>query len=178
MPAEGGGKPMECIRKIPNKNKMIVGLQQTINQQIGYITNVGRSHLDDNDFKQNYDELDVMCFDKNQFAQKLYDFGKKPSVEDVVYQEGMKKHQSEQNFAQALKKAENREIEEEFSKLCLNRLHKVHSVEHLAMRVGNAKEHHRIALQRTLGQSMEQDVGDILPQSIFDPGTGLISENV
>lgn len=53
---------------------MIIGLQAKLDEQIGYVSKIGSTHLADNEFlkKKQYDELDVMCFDRNRFAQNLF----------------------------------------------------------------------------------------------------------
>jgi hypothetical protein len=49
---------------------MIIGLEQKLDDQLGYVSAVGKTHLAENEFYANkkYDELDVVCFDNEQFV--------------------------------------------------------------------------------------------------------------
>ena len=61
---------------------MIVGLQNRLDDHIGYVEQIGQTHLQENEFfsKGKYDNMDVVCFDKNKFVHDLH----KNDVEDTV----------------------------------------------------------------------------------------------
>ena len=73
LPSHDGPQGGKGIRHLTDSGQTIIGLQQKLDEQISYINDVGRTHLADNDFRsqKQYDELDVVHFDKNEFGMRL-----------------------------------------------------------------------------------------------------------
>ena len=68
----------------------------------------------------------------------------KPDIEDTLIQEHVAKVNHEKDVHAMLRNAEQRETEEEFTKLCINRLAKTHNIEHYKA----AKEKHLLSLRK------------------------------
>ena len=117
------GKGKYPLRELKESGQMIVGLQQHLDEQVGFVSKVGGTHLSDNVYfrKKKYDEMDVVCFDRDKFLRNLH----KNDVEDSVIIYNLERKASRENFDKVIKNAEKREIEEEFTRLCINRLSKV-----------------------------------------------------
>ena len=66
-PQHGGSR---FTRRLKSTGKMIVGLQQRLDNQMGYVSQVGETHLKDNMYFKNgmYDNLDVVNFDQERFV--------------------------------------------------------------------------------------------------------------
>lgn len=62
-----GPQKHKFARALKDNGKIIVGLQQKLDEQLGFVSEIGKSHLADNQFFTNkkYDELDVVCFDQD-----------------------------------------------------------------------------------------------------------------
>ena len=143
-PQHGGNR---FTRRLKSTGKMIVGLQQRLDNQMGYVSEVGQTHLKDNMYFKNgmYDNLDVVNFDQERFIQNLH----MADAEDVVIQHNIKLKEDRANFESALKNAEKREIDEEFNNLCVKRLKRLHRSDTLKA----AAKNHALALAKAQASS-------------------------
>lgn len=149
-------------RHLKAEERMVIGLGQRVEDQIRYVNNVGRTHLHDNDFrnKRNYDELDVVCFDRARFMQRLK---KLEDRDPVTFKRSLVPPKPTDNAELLEKRFERRQVDEEFDRLVLNRLRKNSGIDALQ----KAKEAHKAALGRISG--VDQELTDqIVPKSIFD----------
>ena len=87
---------------------------------MGYIQAIGQQHLQDNVYYTGkmYNELDVMNFNRQQFLRNLG----KNDLDDSFIQHNLQRKESRENFEKVLYKTEKREIDHEFTKLCIARL--------------------------------------------------------
>ena len=112
-------------RHLKAENKVIIGIDRKLKDRIGYVNKIGRTHLADNAFrtKRHYDELDVVSFDLESFAETLKRPGQAEQQEPEAKEEstGPRKRSTKSQHAQ--------EIDHEFARLCVNRLKKASNLE-------------------------------------------------
>lgn len=118
-------------------------------------------HLADNDFraKKQYDELDVVLFDRRGFMDRLK---KLEDRDPVTFKPSLAPPKPEDPFEKLQKKIERKKVDEEFTRLVVNRIKKNTNIDH----IWRAKEAHRASLQNIDG--VDRELGDdILPKSIY-----------
>lgn len=91
----------------------------------------------------------MVCFDPSKFVENLH----KPDFEDTILQESLQIQADREQHDAVLKKAEMRETEEEFTKLCIEKLGRASHMERLLA----AQQRHLLSLRHAEQESPYAD---------------------